>query len=115
MIDPIWMLDGTAQAALVRNGDVAPGALVEAAITRIEAIDGELGSVVIERFDAARREVADAAASGGPFTGVPMLLKDSGQELAGEPHYVGSRRCATPATAPNARPSSRRVSAKPDS
>jgi hypothetical protein len=36
-IDNIWRLDATAQAALVRSGEVTPAELVEAAIARIAA------------------------------------------------------------------------------
>jgi amidase len=85
-VTALWHLDATAQAALVRSGSVAPGACVEAAITRIESLDGDLGSVVIERFAEARREATHAR---GPFAGVPMLLKDAGQELASGLHYLG--------------------------
>jgi len=49
-------LDATAQAELVRNGEVTPKELVEAAITRIEAVNPELDAVIRTRFDAARLE-----------------------------------------------------------
>ena len=70
-------LDATAQAALVRKGEVTPAELVEAAIERIEAMDPALNAVVTETFDKARgvrprrRRCPD-----GPFRGVPFLLKD---------------------------------------
>lgn len=51
-------------------------------------MDPQIGSVVTPRFDRALSDVADADES-APFRGVPMLLKDAGQELLGEPHYVG--------------------------
>jgi amidase len=85
-VTELWRLDATAQAALLRSGEVAPTACVDAAIARIELVDGDLGSVVIERFDEARHEALHAT---GPFAGVPMLLKDAGQELAGGLHYLG--------------------------
>ncbi len=38
-------LDATAQADLVRRGEVSPKELVEAAIERIEAVDPQLNAV----------------------------------------------------------------------
>jgi amidase len=67
-------LDATAQAALVRSGDVSPRELVDAAIARIERHDPELGAVIVPLFDQARA-AADAAPH-GPFRGVPILIKD---------------------------------------
>src|SRR3954451_19743474 len=52
------------------------GELHAAVVATIERVDPALGSVVAPLFD---RAVA----------GVPMLLKDAGQELAGAPHWVG--------------------------
>jgi amidase len=69
------LLDATAQAGLVRAGELSPGELVEAAIERIERVDPELNAVVLETFELA----LDAAAKvdrTAPFAGVPFLLKD---------------------------------------
>ena len=46
-------LDATAQAELVRNGDVSAAELVDAAIARIEAINPQLNAVIHERFEKA--------------------------------------------------------------
>lgn len=69
-------LDAHGQAALVRRGEIAPGAPVEAAIVRIEEIDPTLNSVSHRAFAPARAAVArvDRAA---PMAGVPILLKAS--------------------------------------
>jgi amidase len=72
--DTRW-LDATAQAELVRSGEVTPSELLEAAIERIEAIDPKLNAVIIRWFDHAR-EVAAGPVADGPFRGVPFLLKD---------------------------------------
>ena len=45
-------LDATAQADLVRRGEVSPQELVEAAIARIEAVNPRLDAVIRTRFDA---------------------------------------------------------------
>jgi amidase len=87
-------LDGLSQAELVRAGSVSAAELVDASIRRIEALNPTLNCVVIERFAEAREEAArvDAAGgSGGPFAGVPTLLKDCGQEIAGVVQIDGSR------------------------
>ncbi|MEV0620503.1 amidase [Nonomuraea sp. NPDC050404] len=85
-IDPF--IDATAQAALVREGQVTPLELVEAAIERIERLDPQLNSVVVPLFDKARKEAAGA--QDGPFRGVPYLLKDLGPTSAGDTYSAGS-------------------------
>jgi amidase len=80
-------LDACAQAELVRRGDVTPLELVDAAIHRIEAGNPALNAVIAPLYDRGRAQAASAA---GPFAGVPMLLKDAGQEIAGTPHWVGT-------------------------
>src|SRR5262249_57602792 len=87
MVETRW-LDATAQAELVRRGEVSPKELVEAAITRIEAVSPQLGAVVWDRFDRAREE-AGGELPAGPFRGVPILLKDLGAMVAGEPTAFG--------------------------
>jgi amidase len=76
-------LDATAQADLVRRGEVSPKDLVEAAIGRIEAVNPRLDAVIRTRFGQARAEVAGTLPD-GPFRGVPILLKDLGCFVAGE-------------------------------
>jgi amidase len=87
--DTTW-LDATAQAALVRSGEVSPKELVEAAIARIEALNPQLNAVIRTRFDQARAEAAGDLPD-GPFRGVPILLKDLGAHVAGEPTAHGVR------------------------
>jgi amidase len=83
-------LDATAQAELVRKGEVTPLELVEAAIGRVEALDPQINAVIHPLFDAgleaARGELPD-----GPFRGVPFLLKDLGAAFAGQPLHMGMR------------------------
>lgn len=88
-MDELLRLDAVGQAQAVRAGLVSPRELVEAAIAKIEARDGELNAVVHRRFEAALAE-ADQAPE-GPFRGVPILLKDLGWGQAGEPYNAGSR------------------------
>jgi amidase len=76
-------LDATAQAELVRRGEVSPKELVEDAIARIEAVNPKLDAVIRTRFDAARQE-AEGDLPDGPFRGVPILFKDLGCTVEGE-------------------------------
>jgi amidase len=85
--DPVAALDATAQAELVRCGEVAPDELVRLAIDRIEHLNPVLNAVVAKRYDEA---LAEAAAATGPFAGVPYLLKDLVVEMAGTPLAEGS-------------------------
>ena len=81
-------LDATAQAELVRSGEASPRELTEAAIARIEAVNPKLDAVIRTRFDAALAE-AEGRLPDGPFRGVPILLKDLGCMVAGEPTAFG--------------------------
>jgi amidase len=87
--DELAVLDATAQAELVRTGEVHPKELVEAAITAIEALEPTLNALVFRDFDRARE--AAAAPAAGPLAGVPFLLKDLGANQAGLPQYQGNR------------------------
>src|SRR5947207_8531887 len=82
--------DAVGQAELVRAGVAKPLELVDAAIDRIERIDGAINAVVIRRFEQARAE-ADGPLPDGPFRGVPIVLKDLGAYSAGEPYHAGTR------------------------
>jgi amidase len=88
MIDEqLGWADATEQARLVSSGAMSPSELADEAISRIEALNPLLNAVIHERFDAARKEAA--APLSGPFAGVPVLLKDLGASMAGEPHHAG--------------------------
>jgi amidase len=87
-VDEATWLDATAQADLVRRGEVSPLELTEAAIARIEAVNPKLDAVIRTRFDAARTEAAGDL-PGGPFRGVPILFKDLGCTVAGETTAFG--------------------------
>jgi amidase len=87
-VDETTWLDATAQADLIRRGEVSPRELTEAAITRIEEVNPKLDAVIRTRFDAALAEAAGDLPH-GPFRGVPILLKDIGCTVAGEPTAFG--------------------------
>ncbi len=89
--DDVLAGDALDQAARIRSGAVSPLEMTEAAIARIEALDGPLNAVVTRLYDRARAQARDAdALPAGPFRGVPFLLKDL-NDLAGTPKSMGSR------------------------
>ena len=77
-------LDATDQAALVRDGEVSPIELVDAAIARIEKCNDELNAVIHPLFEHARA-TATGVVPEGPFRGVPIVVKDLDGTLAGAP------------------------------
>ncbi|MBT4511866.1 MAG: amidase, partial [Chloroflexi bacterium] len=84
-------LDATAQAELIKKGEVSPLELVDAAISRIEDVNPKINAVIHQHFDRAR-EQAQSDLPNGPFKGVPFLLKDLGcGNLKGDPIYTGTR------------------------
>jgi amidase len=84
-----WRSDATAQAALVRDGVASPSELVEAALARVDAINPRLNAVITPLPDEAR-QLAAQAPLGAPFRGVPILLKDGGEELEGTRYTIGT-------------------------
>ncbi len=90
MTDDLASLDATAQAELVRTGQVTPLELVDAAIKRIESLNPRLNAVIWTRFEEARAEASAGQLGDGPFRGVPFLLKDIGATQAGLPYWMGT-------------------------
>src|SRR2546427_8546082 len=88
--DPWASLDATAQAAVVRRGEVSPRELTMAACERIERADGALGAVPVRFFDHALA-AAERVKPQAHFAGVPFLMKDVGASQAGQPYYAGNR------------------------
>ena len=84
-------MDATAQAELVRKGEVSPAELVDEAIGRIEALNPQLNAVIHEQFEQGRAEAASPNLPDGPFKGVPFLFKDLGAAYAGQPLHLGMK------------------------
>ncbi len=82
--------DGLGLADLVRRGEVTPGELLDDAIARLEAVNPALNAVTATLYDQARAGISGGV-PGGPFAGVPFLLKDIGVLLAGTATTNGSR------------------------
>lgn len=74
--DDLCWLSAVEQRQLLDRGEMTAAELREIAVEAIERVDPAIHAVVAPLFDR-------------PGNGVPMLLKDAGQELAGTPHWVG--------------------------
>ena len=83
--------DATAMAQAVQNKTVSPRELVEAAIREAERTNPKINAIVNQRYEKALVEAETRDFSDKPFAGVPIFLKDLGQEQAGEPSTAGSR------------------------
>jgi amidase len=81
-------MDGVAMADAVRGGKTTPGALVEAAIARLEKANPKINAVAFPNFDRARAQAAKGVA--GPLAGIPTVIKDI-QPQAGLPFTNGCR------------------------
>jgi amidase len=94
MPDDLAFRDATAQAELVRSGQVLPRELVDAAIERVEKLNGELNAVVTQLFEKAR-VATEGALPQGLLRGVPFLLKDLGALSEGDPYAEGVKAART--------------------
>lgn len=86
----LWRLDATAQAALVRRGEVSPDELIDVAVARIERLNPRVNAVIALFPEVARRQARERRTRDAPFAGVPLLLKDAVQELAGTPYTLAT-------------------------
>lgn len=82
--------DALGLAALVRNKEVTPAELLEAAIERVEARNPAINAVTMKLYDFGRQMIADGLPD-GPFRGVPLLMKDLTSPVAGVRMTRGSR------------------------
>ena len=83
--------DATAMAEDVKNKTVSPRELVEATIREAERRNPKINAIVSQRYEKALVEAETRDFSNKPFAGVPIFLKDLGQEQTGEPSTPGSR------------------------
>jgi amidase len=82
--------DATALAELVARRDVSAQELLELALARNAQVHGRVNAVCRLMESEARAQLA-ALPAGGPFAGVPFLLKDGGHDVSGLPTGHGSR------------------------
>jgi amidase len=81
--------DALGLAELVRQGQVTPLELCEEAIERIERINPKINAVVTRIFEQGRRDASDPIP--GPFSGIPILIKDLAYAYAGVAMTSGSK------------------------
>lgn len=84
--------DALGLASLVKAREVSPRELVEAAFTRLDEINPVINAVIRTRREAALKEADEMPINDNsrPFAGVPFLLKDISQSIAGEPITCGA-------------------------
>ncbi|MGE4327291.1 MAG: amidase [Pseudodonghicola sp.] len=82
--------DGLGLAALIRQKEVTPAELLEAAIAAAETADPLVHALAQKLYDYGHKAAAGPLPQGA-FTGVPFLLKDIGAPLAGTTSSLGSR------------------------
>ncbi|MTB63724.1 amidase [Streptococcus sp. zg-86] len=83
--------DATAMAEAIRSGVVSAEECVKASIDKIEELNPVLNAVVSTQYERALEQARNVKKDNQPFAGVPILLKDLGQEQEGELSTSGSR------------------------
>jgi amidase len=83
--------DALGLAELVRSGTVTARDVVESAIRVIELVDPRLNAVVTRMDELALAAAARPGSATAPFGGVPCVLKDEMQHIAGTPTRNASR------------------------
>jgi amidase len=89
-LDDYEQHDGLGLAQRVRQGEVSPQELMDAALARIERHNPALNAVVTPLYGAARAEIARGVPA-GPFQGVPFLVKELVASVAGAATTASSR------------------------
>ena len=88
--DDYQRYDALGLADLVRRGDVHPSELLDAALARADAT-ASLNAIVMRLDDSASARAQAPFDPSAPFAGVPFLVKDLFQDMAGLPSSYGSR------------------------
>ena len=87
---PLDTHDALGLAQLVRDKQISPSELLDAAIARTEALNPRFNFMAQKHYEHGRAAIANGLPQ-GPFTGVPWLLKDLNTYIAGLPTENGSR------------------------
>src|ERR1700754_1003401 len=74
--------DATSLAQRVERGETTAADLIDAAVERIESLNGRLNAVVEQCFDEAR-DIARRPRQNALLSGIPFLAKDKNIEVAG--------------------------------
>ncbi len=86
--------DALGLAELIRSGEVQPTELLDLALARAAQVNPALNAIVTPLHDAARARCAQPFVADAPFAGVPFLIKDLFQDIAGVPTSCGNRALA---------------------
>ncbi|MBP2170026.1 amidase [Erwinia toletana] len=81
--------DGLGLAQLIRQREISAQEVLETAITLCERGNPALNAVVHPAYEMARQQLRQGLPD-GPFAGVPMLIKNTGFEVSGQPLSSGS-------------------------
>ncbi len=76
--------DATALADLVRQREVKPVELVDAAIARAKKLNPAMNAIILPLYERAREQAAQTLPQ-GPLRGVPTTIKDLRCPAVGEP------------------------------
>ncbi|HEL2109911.1 TPA: amidase [Streptococcus suis] len=83
--------DATAMAQAVNQKQVSAKELVQETIAKIEQLNPAINAVVSKQYEQALQEAETGDFQDKPFGGVPLLLKDLGQNEEGHLSTAGSR------------------------
>ena len=83
-------LDATEMAKLIREKEIKPQELIALSFKQLDKVNPSLNMVTLEWREKVLQEAENATAGNGPFSGVPMYLKNSGQTVKGEGATSGS-------------------------
>ena len=84
-------MDATSLAEAVRLKKVSPLELVTETIQRARTLNPSLNAIVYEQYEEALEKAKNFKLTNQPFAGVPIFLKDLGQEQKGSVCTYGSR------------------------
>ncbi len=74
-MNELWRLSATDAVAALKAGETTPGALIDAAEARIEAVDGAVNAVPTRCFERARAH-AENIDPASLLAGLPIVIKD---------------------------------------
>ncbi|MFN2594661.1 MAG: amidase [Actinomycetota bacterium] len=89
-MDDVLRMDACAQKKLLDDGEFDASELLTATIDRIEAINPRINAVIHRMYEKAT-DKARAKGAAGPFSGIPLLIKDAICHTAGDPMHEGMR------------------------
>ena len=87
--DEYSRLDGLQMAELVRKGEITASELLDCALHRAETVNPTINAIV-ETFDERARAAIAKGLPKGPWTGVPLAVKDVSFSMEGELSACGS-------------------------